>query len=257
MPNWSQEVQFRKNLLSATSSDKLKNLEYIIFALGPTDIEYFERCKNFDLKIYVNILSMFLSKYANAANSISFIFLSSASVYGECSADKVEGEQTMPLSKYAQSLLEAERFLALFSENSHHRFIVLRLTSVYNRNLNTRVLGKIRLASRENSALELFGTGMETRDFLHSADLFRSIISVIPLSQGFQIYNIGSGISIAISEIVNICKLSNFRFTEKVRYSGIRRSFEPLHMRVSINKIRSFGFSPLVVPKFGLLEYFE
>jgi nucleoside-diphosphate-sugar epimerase len=257
MHNWSKEQEFRKNLQVSTSPAQVNNLKYVIFALGPTNLESLEVDTSDNSDIYVSIISKFIERYAEILNSICFIFLSSASVYGENVSVVEEDHKLAPLSKYSKSLIKAEEYLKFISEKSHHSFIVLRLTSLYDNYLHSRVLGKIRFASSHNIKLELFGSGQETRDFLHTSDLFRAITRISKVDHKYEIYNVGSGASISIKDVVNICKESNDKFTEVISYNGVHRSFEPWNIKVNINKIRKLDFLPLVSAEYGLRRYFE
>jgi nucleoside-diphosphate-sugar epimerase len=257
MHNWSQEQEFRKNLQVSTSLDQISNLKCVIFAMGPTNLKSLEFDTNDNSNIYVNIISQFIQRYAEISNSIRFIFLSSASVYGESISAKKEDDRLAPLSKYATGLIAAEEYLQFFSKQSHHSFIVLRLTSLYDNLLQSRVLGKIRFASNHNINLELFGRGQETRDFLHTSDLFRAIARILKVDHKYEIYNVGSGVNISIAEVVNICKGSNHNFSGLISFNGVHRAFEPRNMKVSINKLRKLDFLPLISPEYGLKRYFE
>ena len=228
----------------------------MIFAVGPTDIWKMENSIDAFSDIYVQILTILLDAFTEYSNRIQFIFFSTASVYGECNSVKSETDGLDPLSNYAKSMQGAEIYLESISENSHHSFVVFRLTSLYNNSLTTRVLGKIKLSLSDNKSLELYGDGNETRDFLHSSDLLRAIISVLSSNQDFEIYNVGSGSSTSVSKIIDIGRDSNRYFKSLVVFNGIRNKFEPVNMKVNIEKITKLEFEPLIPPELGLAKYF-
>jgi nucleoside-diphosphate-sugar epimerase len=257
MHNWSNKLNFAVNLQSATSLEQTRNLKNVVFALGPTNIESLEADINYDSDTYVNILSQFIDKYSEVSTILRFIFLSSASVYGESFLAMKENDKLKPLSKYANSLKRAEDFLKSLADKSHHMFVVLRLTSIYDNSLNSRVLGKIRFAASKNVQLQLHGSGGESRDFLHTSDLFKAILQILKIQNRYEIYNIGSGINFTISEVIQICTETNNDFAKMVKFTGDRRIFEPITMRVNIDKLHRLDFVPRILPEYGLRQYFK
>ena len=191
-----------------------------------------------------------------------YIYLSSASVYGNTDAPSDESQQLKPESPYAIGKMNAETYLLENYTNSNlKRSIVLRVTSVYNNDLQGRILSLIRDSLRNSRPVTLGGTGYETRDFLHSKDLWSITEKIIEIQNEISdIYNVGCGESISIRDLVSIASLFNKNNTDLrklVTFSGIPRPGDPKNMRVKIDKIRKLASCPQVSPIDGLGSYFE
>jgi UDP-glucose 4-epimerase len=109
--------------------------------------------------------------------------------------------------------------------------------------------------SKREGAVELFGTGEETRDFIHINDLTLAIECIINNSNfETDIVNVGSGkgilIKIATSEFLRIMNIDKeICFTARVKEG------DPICMEADISKLRSYGFSPAVGLEDGLTQY--
>ena len=143
------------------------------------------------------------------ANVKNIIFSSSAAVYGN-SLDTLISEKSHlnPLSSYGASKLVAEYNLQTFSKLFGLNSISLRLFNVYGNGQSSEagVVRKFLKNISKDVPLEIFGDGMQTRDFVHISDVieaFYCAIRNIEAKRG-EIYNIGSGSATSINELVTI-----------------------------------------------------
>jgi UDP-glucose 4-epimerase len=103
----------------------------------------------------------------------NFVLASSAAVYGNPTRLPIsEFEPTKPISKYGETKLNAERVVASYSSNNQ-RAISLRLFNVYGIGQTmdyAGVISKFADRIRRNLSPVIYGSGLQTRDFIHVED---------------------------------------------------------------------------------------
>jgi len=140
------------------------------------------------------------------------IVASSAAVYGDCNDSKTylsENSNTNPTSPYGETKLEMEQTVKSFSEQHDINTAILRFFNIYGvgqtpeyAGVITKFLQKI----QENKPLEIYGDGLQTRDFVSIQDVVDSIYDTITNIEGKRgnIYNIASGKSISINDLAKL-----------------------------------------------------
>ena len=151
-------------------------------------------------------------EFADRNNINRFIFASSSAVYGDC--------ETLPLkechigklqSPYAQSKAEIENTIdAHFNQGAE--FLSLRFFNVYgpNQRMDSNYGAVIPLFvdafSRQNQPT-IYGTGEQSRDFVHVHDVARLLIelAIQPWRNPKQsVYNVGTGTSATVLELASL-----------------------------------------------------
>jgi len=238
-----------------------KKIDVIVNVSGPTNIQ--ESFSHLDK--YVHEPALQVKKHLNILNlsnrSISYIYMSSASVYGDTPIAADELTELRPESPYALGKANVESLLLNRSGGEKDIGVtILRATSAYNKYLDKRVLWVIKESIQNSKAITLSGSGNETRDFLHTSDLWRYITGTIRNSRELsEIYNVGCGESLTTKKLVEIAKLSMHHeqdFNNLISFSEILRRGDPENMKVNIRKLENLGVSPLISPQAGLADYF-
>ena len=112
---------------------------------------------------------------------IRFIFSSSCSVYGEADEEQDEEGTTNPLTVYARSKVESDRFLLSIADRSW-RPAILRNGTLYGFSPRMRfdlVINIFSYTSTLYNELRIFGNGLQWRPFLHVADCARAFIHFV------------------------------------------------------------------------------
>ncbi len=146
----------------------------------------------------------------------NIIAASSAAVYGETQNLPIsENNKTNPSSLYGESKLKMEEYIQSFSKKHNINSIILRIFNVYGKGQSpeyagviTKFLNKI----SKNQPLEIFGDGLQTRDFVSIQDVVESIYCAISKIEGKRgiIFNIGNGKSVSINELAkHMISISN------------------------------------------------
>lgn len=133
------------------------------------------------------------------------IVASSAAVYGESlpGVKLSENSKINPISPYGKSKAAMEQAVKEFSSEHNINCIILRFFNVYGEGQSTEYAGVItkfikRIA--EGKPLQIYGDGMQTRDFVAIQDVVDSIHNAILYGKNGT-YNIASGKAITIKEL--------------------------------------------------------
>jgi len=140
------------------------------------------------------------------------ITASSAAVYDDCENSKIylsETAKANPISPYGESKLEMEKIIKDFSEKNELNVIILRFFNIYGIGQSSEYAGvitKFLKKIKENKSLEIYGDGLQTRDFVSIHDVVDSIHCAISKMEGKRgsVYNIASGKSITINDLASL-----------------------------------------------------
>ena len=141
-------------------------------------------------------------------NIKKIIVASSAAVYGE-SEPKIkltEKSKMNPISPYGESKVMMEYEITRFVENHDLNYVILRFFNIYGIDQSSEYAGVITKFIKKiemNKPLEIFGDGMQMRDFISINDIVNSIYHSIENGKN-QIYNIASGTPITIKELAKL-----------------------------------------------------
>ena len=209
---------------------------------------------------YLNSVNVF--KILSAINQFQpeckFINLGSAAVYGNPLQLPVkEKEKTNPLSPYGFHKLQAEQICEEFANFFKLKTCSLRIFSVYGDGLQKQLFWDLYQKAISGNSIELFGTGNESRDFIHVTDLARAIELVAKFSTfNADVINIANGEEVTIKDAVS----TFFSFFEKkvnYSFSGSTRKGDPINWKADIEKLKSYGYKPSVEMKDGLKRYYN
>lgn len=142
-------------------------------------------------------------------NSVkSFVFSSSCAVYGDKDKPCTEDDLPKPLSPYAQSKLDGERFCADYARKCGMNTVSLRYFNVYGErqsvnNEYSAVIAKFKYNLQNGLPLTIFGNGLQTRDFVNVDEVVDANLKIgllDTLSGG--VFNVASGKSITILDLI-------------------------------------------------------
>lgn len=185
-----------------------------------------------------------------------YLHISSAAVYGNpAKLPILEEDLLRPLSPYGWHKLIAEQICKEYYEIFKTRIAIIRPFSVYGSGLKKQLLWDICNKLQNNDEIELYGTGKESRDFIHVTDLVALIGSIVKADHfDFTIVNAASGIETTIAEIAEIFE-SCYESKKKIKFSGQFRVGDPLNWRASVVKAESIGYLTKVSLEDGIMEY--
>lgn len=199
----------------------LKNQDIIIHLISTTIPE----TSNLDIlnDVETNLYpSLNLFKKASEFKIKKIIYISSGgAVYGNPKIIPIpESHPKNPISSYGITKLTIEKYLALYSHLTGIDYCIIRPSNPYGPRQNpfgkqgliSVYLGKI----LKNEPIEIWGDGLVYRDYIYIDDLIDAIYNASILNTKSKIFNVGSGESISILEIVKkINKVLNTDFNVK------------------------------------------
>jgi UDP-glucose 4-epimerase len=185
---------------------------------------------------------------------------SSAAVYGEGiqNIKITEDEKFKPISPYGESKAKMEQEIKEFVKNKNIKCVILRFFNIYGIGQTDEYAGVItkflkRIKQKED--LEIFGNGVQTRDFVSIMDVVDSINMAISHDR-HETYNIASGNAITIKELAEKMILLS-KINLKIFYSN-EKSEEIRFSQASINLARkNLKFIPKVILDDGIKELLE
>ncbi|KIC92263.1 NAD(P)-dependent oxidoreductase [Flavihumibacter sp. ZG627] len=192
--------------------------------------------------------------------SCRFINLSSAAVYGNpASLPVTETSALNPLSPYGFHKLYSEFICREFHQMFSIETISLRIFSAYGEGLKKQLFWDLqkKILNSQDGVVSMFGTGMETRDFIYINDLLKAIHLIILKSKFYgQAVNIASGIETTIKNAVEtFVKVSSCDF--EVQFLGAAKVGDPVNWKADISILSEIGFFPDFSLEQGLINYYK
>ena len=199
------------------------NINVVVHLAGKGGVRYsIENILDyFDVNVTGSINLLEVMKRFNVKN---FIFASSSSIYGDNTKVLKETDcSNRQLSPYATSKKTIELVNYNYHQNHYFNIINLRLFSIYGNNQRPDLLiPKIFDAVKNGKEIEIYGDGLQMRDFTHINDVltaFHQSIKLLNESSGsiYEIFNIGNHQPISINKLVELI--------EKELKTTIKRSY--------------------------------
>lgn len=249
-PNSSQ-----LNLCDFTQVKALPKASVILHFAAKTSIpESFNAPADF---YYNNIISTLNILEKAKQDAAKVIFLSTY-VYGIPTSLPVdESHVTQPLNPYTQSKVICEELCASYSRDFSIPVVVIRPFNIYGPGQASNFFIPTIFSQLKQRQIHLQNSKPK-RDYVFINDLIDAIILLLKNNfKGYEIYNVGSGFSYSVKEVVNmILELSNSK--ADVHYTDIPRKGEVYDCRASIDKIyNAIGWKPKTTIRDGLLEIFK
>ena len=229
-----------------------KNHDIVVHLAAKISVE--ESIKNPSETFHINVDGTRNVLIACEKNHVKkMIVASSAAVYGESlpGVKLTENSKTNPISPYGESKVMMEREIRKFISKHNINCIVLRFFNIYGVGQSPEYAGVItkfikRIAT--NKPLEIFGDGMQTRDFVSIKDVIDSIYDAIENGKN-EIYNIASGKTVTIKKLAEFMISLSGKDLEII-YSDTKKG----DIRFSQADITLAKKELKYLPKFGLKD---
>jgi len=140
-------------------------------------------------------------------NKIFFIS-SGGTIYGECCLPAKENDKLSPGCIYAVQKLVLENYLSLYEKYDNIQAFILRISNPYGLELNKeKKQGVIPIFTQKilkNEPIEIWGSGENRRDYIYIDEVIDAIELIYQYNGKYRIFNIGTGKSYSIKEIINL-----------------------------------------------------
>lgn len=173
------------------------------------------------------------------------VTVASAYVYGIPRCLPIsENEPPRPNNPYALSKHLAEQICEFYSRVFDLPITVLHIFNVFGRGQDDRFLvPTIIRQARERGVVELDDLSPR-RDYVYSKDVVSALISTLSMDRGYNVFNIGSGVSHSVAEVVEAIR-ATFGISFKISCRGLRREHEIDNVVADISRARKgLGWSP-------------
>ncbi len=203
-----------------------------------------------------------VGKVALAQNINRIIYSSSSSVYKNTISDMSYESDTLDLvNDYAVAKRLNELYFNALNKETDISAVSFRFFNVYGLNQDTRmVIPRFFKQAFENTPIEVFGDGMQTRDFTYVDDVNHSIKLLLETPTISGIFNIAKGEETSILELANNIKaVTNSKSEIKLLdFPETRASYKVERRIGSPDKLLEHtGFKPMINLKEGLHRYVE
>ena len=209
-----------------------------------------------DYELNVHNVVLLLNAIKDHDPTCKFIQLSSAAVYGNPATLPIKEDQALnPLSPYGFHKLQAEESCAQYYAFYGIRSVIVRLFSAYGNGLFKQLFWDLHQKVKTNDQVRLWGTGKESRDFIHVADIVLALEKIIE-NAAFtaERINIANGEEIYIQDAV-----ANFYAAFKpgtmVEFGGETRTGDPVNWKADIRKLQALGYQQQINFETGIHQY--
>ncbi|MDP5200714.1 NAD(P)-dependent oxidoreductase [Flavobacterium sp. DG2-3] len=186
-----------------------------------------------------------------------FIYPSSPAVQGNLGNIPIKEEMSgIPASPYGFHKKIAEEICFSYHKNFNIQIGIIRYFSIYGEGLKKQLLWDACKKLSSEGDLEFFGTGKETRDWIHISDATSLMGMFSDQLKDYQVVNAGVGKVVEISDVIK--KLSHcFKNSRKINFNGLVKEGDPIHFLADTKKAFELGWIPKISLEMGLENYVE
>jgi UDP-glucose 4-epimerase len=188
----------------------------------------------------------------------SIIYLSSAAVYGAKKDELIkEDDNLTPVSPYGFHKLASESICKSYAHCFGIKVAVVRLFSIYGEGLTKQLLwdacNKI-VASTEKDVL-FYGTGDETRDWLHVNDVAELVCHLANMKFSFLVLNGAYGKRFTVNEILNMLLAELNIPGKEIVFNNHSKEGDPKYYHSDMESVLTTGWRPKIDLDNGLKNY--
>lgn len=236
----------------------LNGIDIFINCAGSSNVSMSIECPKIDFEKNVVLVQVLLEAIRLSGNvNLKFINLSSAAVYGNPQQLPIcESNQCTPISPYGYHKKIAEQLLLEYAQCYGLNSLTLRLFSAYGVGQRKMLLWDLhQKIVNSNGEITLFGTGEESRDFIHMVDIYQQLILAIENSKfDGEALNVANGKEVYIKSIVEIYK-KHYPKSFTYQFNGENRTGDPLNWCADISIMKNWGYQNEIGIEEGIKNY--
>jgi dTDP-glucose 4,6-dehydratase/UDP-glucose 4-epimerase len=217
--------------------------------------------KSFEKVLYdfelnsVNVIRI-LDTIRNKNPQCKFINISSAAVYGNPSILPIsEKNEPLPVSPYGYHKLITEKIMDEYFFIWNIKTCSVRIFSAYGNGLKKQLFYDISKKILTEKEIHLYGTGKETRDFIHIDDICFAFDCIIS-NDSFKSskINVANGEQITIRNVINSFN-DIWKHNKKIIFDGFEKKGDPINWCADISILKSYGYKQNVNINDGIKRY--
>lgn len=248
------------NDLCYLTKDLLTNDVVLINCAGASSVQSSLIDPSNDFERNVTLVKEILDRIRLSENkNIRFVNLSSAAVYGNPQNLPIkESDMCRPISPYGSHKLMAEELCRYYYNSFGIKTLSLRIFSAYGIGQNKMLLWDLhRKILNSNGEITLFGTGNESRDFIHTEDIYQQLILAIENSRfDGEAVNLANGKEVYIKSIVEIFN-KHYPKSFTYEFKGENRPGDPLNWCADIAIMKNWGYRNEIGIEQGVENYIK
>lgn len=234
--------------------------DIIIHCAGAADVGKSVKDPKMDYESNVSIThDLLFALHELGLHNTRFVFLSSAGIYGNPEVLPIREDMTTnPLSPYALHKIMCEECCKYFSRNYGMDMKIVRIFSAYGCGLKKQIFWDMFNKVQNTGRLDMFGTGKESRDYIHISDLVRAIGMIVEKAPREEIiYNVANGEEITIQEVATEFAKAVQLDESQIFFDGQGKEGNPINWKADISKLQKLGYSKQKELRDGVLEYVQ
>lgn len=198
-----------------------------------------------------------LLEFSRERGGIPVVYLSTAGVYGKADTMPIRTDDPFqPVSPYGMNKLAGEQLLRQYATFFSVPGAIVRLFSVYGEGLRKQLLWDASHKLHRDDRV-FFGSGMETRDWIHVEDAVTLITHIgEKASTSIPTFNGATGKGVRIRDILG--SLADcYGIHEPIVFNGQNRPGDPTDYLADISASLALGWLPKVPLSEGVVRYAE
>lgn len=207
---------------------------------------------------YLNTANVFiiLNAIKTYNSDCKFINLSSAAIYGNPQSLPIkESHSYNPMSPYGIHKMQSEQIVKEFHQFYNLKTCSVRIFSAYGEGLKKQLFWDMFQKFKNNTIIELYGTGKETRDFIYIEDIMQAIDCVIKNAKfSGEAINLANGIEHKIKDIAQIFNQAMENNREIVFNNKVKQG-DPLNWKADISLLKNLGYEQKISVETGIKNY--
>lgn len=189
---------------------------------------------------------------------VRFVLLSSAAVYGNPSSlPIVESAALQPMSPYAIHKVMCEELCKYFKLNYGMNIKIARIFSAYGKGLKKQIFWDMYCKYQKSGKLNMFGTGDESRDYIHVNDVVDSLYRIATMKSEHIVFNVANGEEVTIRKATSTFARCAGISEDKISFNGEIKEGNPLNWRADIHRIQQLGYKKTIDIYDGLKDYYQ
>jgi UDP-glucose 4-epimerase len=214
---------------------------------------------SFDFDANVNVVAKLLSAILLTKRDTRLINISSAAVYGNPPSLPIKvdyAETALPISPYGVHKRMTEFLLREYCISFRIPTCSLRLFSAYGNGQRKLLLWDLFRKFSTGGQVELFGTGNESRDYIHIEDICQQVDLIIQNGEfKGESYNIANGEEVYIKNIADI--FASYFGNYNIRFNDLERYGDPKNWRADIEIMTEWGYKQSISMEEGIFKYIK
>jgi dTDP-glucose 4,6-dehydratase/UDP-glucose 4-epimerase len=256
---FSQTNYFRVDALNPDYYKIFKDntFDYCINCSGAANVSESLTDPEHDFDLNVRNVMRILTAINNCNKNCKLINISSAAVYGNPSVLPIKtSSPLLPISPYGYHKWMSEIMIEEFTKLLGGKACSLRIFSAYGDGQRKMLLWDLlQQIARSPQNIQLFGTGEESRDYIHIQDIIQQIRLVMQYgSFTGEVYNVANGKEVFIKDVATLYE-QYMHLPEKIKFTSSRRQGDPLNWRADISQMLEWGYQQSIPIELGIKMY--